>query len=930
MFAVRISQMNEMIGRTLGHYRIVEQIGAGGMGVVYRAHDERLDRDVAVKVLPEEVSQDADRLARFEREAKLLASLNHPNVATLHGLEEDGVFRFLVMELVEGESLAGALAGGAFPVDEAIPIALQIAEALESAHEHGIVHRDLKPANVMVSAEDLVKVLDFGLAKAFDTEASSPQSPESLAESPTLTADLTRGGVLLGTAAYMSPEQARGKPVDKRADIWAFGCVFYELLTGTRPFAGTTSTESLAAIIRDDPDWDLLPSETPITTRRLLRRCLTKDPRDRLHDIADARIELQSRSVEDDSQYEPETSAPVRTKWRAWLPWGLGAVSAAIAVAVFVGSLRSPSPGAVSKTLVGLEPAEWLGSIWVSELHNSDDETSRLSRTGMTLSPDGGYLVFSAGDDSGSRLYVRAMDEIKATSIPETEGGVGPFFSPNGEWIAFWADGQLKKVRVDGGPAVPVCDFPYPPFGASWGPENAIVFGQWSGGVLRVSANGGAPEEITELAEDELFHRNPQLLPDGETLLFTERTQEISSPKDTRIVAQSLKSGARKILVENGADARYSPTGHLVFSRMGTLVAVPFNTNRLELEGGAVVVLESVRQGVNAGNTAYDTLSGQFSFSPSGTMVYVPGGVWSDKLSSLVWVDREGRTEPLSASAGPYWGPRLSPEGRRVAFASDPFGGSYDIWIHGLSRGTVTRLTFVEGGNFWPLWTPDGAWITFMSTRSGRPAMWWIRADGSGGAERLSTHDGGIPNSWSPDGQVLAFSRVSKSDVWDIWMLPREGEPQPFIESPFMEVGPTFSPDGRWLAYASDQTGRFEVYVTPFPGPGPRVQVSATGGIAPTWARSGRELFYRLMGNQGYSSMWAVDVTTAPRFSVGYARELFRGDFFGGYPTTGYDVTPDGKLFLMGKASPRPEKPVTQLHVTLNWFEELKRLAPAE
>jgi len=697
------------------------------------------------------------------------------------------------------------------------------------------------------------------------------------------------------------------------------------MLTGSRPFQGTSSTDVLAAIIKEDVDWEALPATTSAPVRRLLRRCLTKDPRDRLHDIADARIELQSLSVGD--QFEPELAIPTAMTrgWRAWLPWGLAAVFAAVAVAVLVGSLRTSSPGAVSKTLVGLEPAEWLGSVLGLDAGTWVSEQSRLSRTAMALSPDGRYLVFSAGDDSGSRIYVRAMDEIKATSIPGTEGGVGPFFSPDGEWIGFWADEQLKKVRIDGGPAMPVCDVPSAPWGASWGPENVIVFEQY-GGVLRVSANGGAPEEISVPTEDEYYHSHPRLLPNGETLLFTAKMRT-GLWDNTRIVAQSLKSGDRKILVENGADARYAPTGHLVFSRLGTLVAVPFDPKRLELEGGAVVVLESVRQGVHAGWTGYDTYSAQFSFSPTGTLVHVPGGVWSDHIFSLVWVDREGRAEPLSISPGPYWGPRLSPEGQRVAFGSDPFGASHDIWIHELSSGTVTRLTLEGSRNYWPLWTPDGARITFMSIRSGRRAMYWIRADGSGAAERLSMHEGKFPSSWSPDGLVLAFVESTESGGGDIWMLPREGEPQPFISSPFNEVGPTFSPDGRWLAYASDQTGRFEIYVTPYPGPGPRVQVSAAGGRAPIWARNGRELFYRrvLVAEKGLRSTWAVDVTTEPKFSAGRPRKLFKGDY-----QTSYDVTPDGQMFLMGKQHPRPEKPVTQLHVTLNWFEELKRLVPTE
>jgi len=918
--------MQDLVGRTLGHYRIVDKIGEGGMGVVYRAHDERLDRDVAVKVLPEEVAGVQDWLERFEREAKLLASLNHPNIATLHGLEEEGGLRFLVMEVVDGESLAGVIARGPIPICEALPIALQIALALETAHERGVIHRDLKPANVMVDPEGAVKVLDFGLAKAFDPETSSPQSPESLAESPTLTADLTHGGTLLGTAPYMSPEQARGKPVDKRADIWAFGCVLYEMLAGTRTFGGTTSTETLAAIIKDDPDWDVLTAETPIPVRRLLRRCLTKDPRDRLHDIADTRIVLQSLSIDGFYGEESAVPTPVPAGWRTWLLWSL-VVLAALIAAIVVGSLRAPPPGAVTKMLVGVNPAERLGSVGGGALQGDD---RRLSLTAMTLSPDGKHLVFSAGDDTGSMLYLRAMDEIQASPITGTQGAFSPFYSPAGEWIGFWADGILKKVRTGGGPAMPICDSLRAPYGASWAPDDTIFFGQYDGGVLRVSADGGSPEEVTLLAQGEFSHRHPQLLADGETLLLTVRGKDTGDWAETTIVAQSLGTGERIVLVENGADPRYTPSGHLVFCRLGALMAAPFDPKRVQVTGGSTVVLGSVRQGVNAGNTAFDTFSGQFNFSTSGTLVHVPGGVWSDPQNSLVWVDREGVAEPLSSPPGPFWSPRLSPDGTRIAFGNFGFE-QIDIWLYEISRSILTRVTFEESSEGEALWTPDGARITFASDKSGRGSIYWIPADGSGAAERLSTVEDAYPASWSPDGRVLAFVQESKSAGWDIWLLPREGEPQPFIGSPFAEVWPTFSPDGRWLAYGSNQSGRFEIYVTPYPGPGPRIQVSTDGGTGPAWAPNGRELFYH--GPQeieGKNSMWAADIRTEPRFLAGSPRELFTGDYQRTYPFRGYDVAPDGQAFLMVERGPRPEEPVTQLHVTLNWFEELKRLAPTE
>ncbi len=915
--------MQDLIGTTLGHYRIVEKIGEGGMGVVYRAHDERLDRDVAIKVLPEAVAQDVQRLARFEREAKLLASLSHQNVATLHGLEEMEGQRFLVMELAEGETLAEQIKKGPIPVDDALDYARQIAEGLEAAHEQGIIHRDLKPANVMLSPDGNVKVLDFGLAKVWHPDESNAD----LTHSPTLTGQMTAAGVLLGTAAYMSPEQARGRTVDRKADIWAFGVVLYEMITGTRAFAGDTTTDILATIIKDDPDWDALPVETTTSIHRLLRRCLSKDPRNRLHDIADARIVLQSLSIDDYYKDEAAATAPSGTSWRTWLPWGLAAVFAALCVAILVGSPRNPSPGVVTKLLVGVEPAEWLGSVrdggW-------DNETFRLSRTALALSPDGRHLIYSASDDTGSRLFLRAMDDTQALPITGTEGGVGPFFSPDGEWIGFWAEGNLKKVRTDGGPPMPVCDAPRAPFGASWGPDDTIVFGQYEGGILRVSADGGEPEEITVLAEGEFRHCHPQLLADGETLLFTVRRKETGDWDETTIVAQSLKTGDRNTLVTNGADPRFAPTGHLVFVRLGSLMAVPFDPKRLEVTGGGAVVLESVRQGVNAQNSAFDTFSGQFAFSPSGTLVHVPGGVWSDMTGSLVWVDREGLGEPLSAPTGPFIFPRLSPDGTRVAVNVWGFEQA-DIWVCDIARGTLTRLTFDESAEGFPLWTPDGARITFSSNRSGRDNIYWIPADGSGAAEPLSALGNSTPASWSPDGQVLAIVEYTEASGSDIWMLPLEGEPYPFIESPFEEMWPTFSPDGRWLAYGSDQSGQYEVYVTPYPGPGPKVQISTAGANEPVWAHNGRELFFRGEPNsEGFRPMCSVDITTVPSFLAGEPRKLFMGDFVGATPVRNHDVSPDGRTFLMIKRDPTQNEPVIQMYVTLKWFEELKRLVPTE
>ena len=582
--------------------------------------------------------------------------------------------------------------------------------------------------------------------------------------------------------------------------------------------------------------------------------------------------------------------------------------------------------------LVDVEPAEWLGSVgkggWT-------DEYERLSRTAMALSPDGRILVYSAGDDNGSRLYLRAMGETQAAPITGTEGGVGPFFSPDGEWIGFWADGQLKKVRVDGGPSMSVCDAPSPPCGADWGPDGTIVFDGDQRSISQVSAGGGISQTITVLQEGEVEHLHPQLIDGGQTLLFS-TTIGGRSPEEFTIVARSLKTGDRKILVENGADPRYSPSGHLVFVRLGAIMAVPFDLKRLEVEGGAVIVLDSVRQAVNAANSGHDTYCGQFTFSKSGSLVHVPGGIWPDDTAPLFWIDRGGNAEPLPLSPGGYVGARFSPDGSRFAVNTWGFR-TQDIWLYEISRGTMTRLTFQESADDWPIWTPDGARITYStrsrSSGSNLRSIVSIPADGSGVPRQILAGGdaGGFPASWSPDGQVLAYLHYSDTGGLDIWMLPLGGEPKPFIKSSFKEFWPTFSPNGHWLAYGSDQSGRFEVYVTPYPGPGPRIQISSDGGGSPVWAPHGQELFFQgYRDSDGLRAMMVADVSMEPEFTVGNVRRLFTGNYGTSVPLRHYDVTPDGKRFLMGSPHQNSSTPVTHLHLTLNWFDELKRLVPKE
>ena len=805
------------------------------------------------------------------------------------------------------------------PPDEAIDIAIKIAKALEEAHERGVIHRDLKPANIKITPEGKVKVLDFGLAKAFSDEIPEADSSKS----PTLTRDGTRAGVILGTAAYMSPEQAKGKKVDKRTDNFAFGAVLYEMLTGTKAFPGDDVSEILAAVIKLEPEWDTLPAEVSNRLREVLIRCLEKDREMRWRDIGDVRVTMQQLG----SEPRLNDTKPASQSARA-VAWGVVALSAvALAVSAVIFRPRSNTSDSVIKTQVSVEPGQWLGEAPPDTL---DDRG--LSRTAFALSPDGKLIVFSAGDGEGSRLYRRALDDFEAVPIENTVGASGPFFSPDGQWIAFWADGRLKKLPSAGGPAVTLCET-RPPFGASWGPNNSIVFApRGSGQIFEVSSDGGEPRPITSLGEGEYAHRLPQVLPDGESLLFTVIKRQ-RSWEDAAVVAQSIRSGKRSVLVENAADGRYLPSGHLVFLRQGTLMATSMDPKRLEVRGGAVGVLDGVQQAVNATNGRSDTGAGQWSFSNSGSLAYVPGGIFPDQEKALVWVDRDGVVERLQVETGRYVHPRISPDGRRAAVTRLD-GSTRDIWSLDLETAAWNRLTFDQGST--SAWTPDGTRVAFASNRSGRNQTYWIPADGSGPAERFTTSEpaGTGPASWSPDGEVLlATSQPSGTTGRDIWTLRRDGEARPFIESPYQDRFPAFSPDGRWVAYRSDMSGEREVYVTPFPGPGPRISISSGHGGAwsaePAWSRDGRELFYVADAGPGTVALKVVAVEASREFTNVRPKTLFEMDNYSETtPLRNYDVTPDGQRFLMVQFVEQNREPVTAIHLVQNWFQELERLVP--
>jgi len=894
-------------GRILSHYRLVEKIGEGGMGVVWKATDTTLDRPVAIKILPDLFAEDPERLARFEREAKLLASLNHPNIAAIYGLHEAEGVRFLAMELVEGEDLARRLARGAVPMEEALAVGRQVAEALEAAHEHSVIHRDLKPANIRITPEGKVKVLDFGLAKAVDVE-SVPESPSL---SPTMTTAGTRAGVILGTAAYMSPEQARGKAVDRRGDIWAFGCVLFESLTGRQVFSGETVSDTLAAVLRAEPEWAALPPETPSKIRDLLRRCLHKDPRQRLRDIGEARIAVHEALAEPAGPSEAVAPVVTQPRWQRALPWGVAALMTLV-TAFSLWSLRrigaeAPRP---STHLSASAPASEL-------LANSEQPT-------VALSANGRELAYVAHHGDTTQLFLRLMDRAEATALTGTEGASNPFFSPDGEWLGFFADAKLKKVSVRGGAPLVLCDAPQNR-GAAWGPDDTIIFSpMFVSGLMRIPAAGGTPQAVTtpETAKGERTHRWPEILPDGKAVIFTIGTTD--SPtyyEDAKIELLSLATGKRRVLVQGGSMARYAGSGHLVYARAGVLFAVPFDSSTLEAQGAPVPVLQGVGGDPSSGAV-------NFALATNGTLAYVPGLAQAPERT-LVWVSRKGEIQPLPVPPRPYRNPRLSPDGRRLAVeVGQGAGRQSDIWVLDIGRGTFTRLTF-NTGSFNPIWSPDGKRLTFNGPlKSGLQGLQWKPADGSAPEEMLTTSrfpEG--PESWTPDGRQLTFFEIgtSESDIWNL-SLEVERKPQPIIQTRFSEWGSSFSPDGRWLAYNSDESGRFEVYVQPFPGPGGKWQISNDGGWGAAWARNGRELFYV----RGNDRMMVVSVQTRPTFAPGTPRALFESasiNLLSGYGHN-YDVSPDGQRFIAVRST-EAASAATQVNIVLNWFDDLLRAVPA-
>jgi serine/threonine protein kinase len=895
------------VGQRFAHYEVLGQLGAGGMGEVYRARDGKLGRDVAIKILPRLFTSDPERRVRFDREARLLASLNHPHIGGIYGVEVVDGTPALVLELVDGDTLAERIAKGPIPIGEALTIAHQIADALEAAHENGIIHRDLKPANIKITAAGVVKVLDFGLAKTILGDGTG----RDLSQSPTLTVNGTSDGIILGTAAYMSPEQARGKAVDKRTDVWAFGCVLYEMLTGRATFLGDTISDTIAAILGREPEWSAL--RTPASLRRVLQRCLEKDPRRRLHDIADARIEIED--VINGAAGTPADGAAVNTRRQpVALPWSIAAVVALVAVGALTWNFRTPRPARTAAPRI-------------SRMTIASSGTAALGITrgrSLAITPDGTRVIYVG---SNNQLFVRSLDQLEARAILT---GAAPldwvFVSPDGEWVGIAESRTLKKVALTGGPAATILETDLT-IGATWAPDGTIIFATSdpATGLRRVSASGGDVTILTRPAPErgELDHLWPEMLPGGRAVLFTilAATGGLAA---AQVAVLDLATGTYTVVVRGGSHAHYVPNGlalptrtqheggHLVYAAEGTLRAIAFDLTRLETRGMPVTVLPrlvTTQQG-----------AGDFDVAADGTLAYVDAaGATSPAARTLVWVDREGREEALGAPARPYFHPRVSPDGTRVAVAIED--QENDIWVWDLARRTLDRLTFGPAPDFAPVWTPDGHHLVFYSQRVGQGGLFWQPADRPGGVDRLSA--GSPPSGVTPDGRQVLFGTVGNQDMMML-ALDGTGRVEPLLQTPAIERNGIVSPDGRWLAYESDRSGQFEIYVGPFPNASAGQWLTSTaGGTRPLWARSGRELFY--VAPDG--ALMAVHVNPLDgKWRSGSPEKILEGP----YVTRSlrdkrtYDVSTDGKKFLMVKQPANQVAP--QIVVVQNWVDELKRL----
>jgi eukaryotic-like serine/threonine-protein kinase len=889
----------------LGAYRIEERIGAGGMGVVYRASDTKLGRSVALKVIRPELLHD-EGLARFEREARVLASLNHPRIAAIHGMEESAGTQFLVLEYVPGPTLAERLRRGRLSIREATQVGKQIAEALEAAHASGIIHRDLKPANIKVGENGQVKVLDFGLAKSI--ERSQVRSADNTV---TLTEGVTGSMTIVGTAAYMSPEQACAKELDARTDIWSFGCVLYEMLAGRQAFRGSTLTEILAAVMERAPEWGALPAETPAAVSTLLRRCLRKDADSRLRDIGDARIELEDLLVSPGQ--EDAASKPAAITRRTAISTLSGAAAGAAAMGLFA---MSRYRGVARRNLTQFAIMAPDNGVFTPSFNKR-----------VAISPDGTHISFNSGlgGSAPQILFLRSVSDLEAKPVKDAGSGGAPFFSPDSLWIGFITNAAptaIRKVALSGGAPTTIC--PHDGFaGAAWTDHDIIYFVAANpGGIVSVPASGGQPKEVARIdfAKGERLHKYPCALPGGKALLFTVAMTDSESFDDAAIAVFSPATGERRILVEGGTHPCYSPSGHLVYGRSGNLLAVPFDANRLRVTGQPFTVLEGVMMSRNTGVTNFDISAG-------GDLVYVPGKA-DGGARTLFWVDRDGNAEKLPLPPRSYLHPRISPDISKLAIEIE--GSNHDIYLYDFASGVLTRMT-TDGVSHWPVWSPDGKNIGYRSGPMGAFKLFQVPADRSRDPQQVPAEGRAqSAESYSPDGQAIAYTAAAPGMPPRVMVVPLQGgrTPRPLDNSKYAQGSPKFSPDGRWLAYCSPESGKPQVYVQAFPGPGAKVQVSSDGGTDPVWKRNGGELYYR-----SGDSMMTVAVSTNPTFSAGRPQELWKGHYSPGMgsscggpgPTSSnYDVTADGKRFLMVKDDDQDSATSRQIVVVLGWADELR------
>jgi len=855
------------------------------MGEVYRARDTRLKRDVAVKLLPPAFAHDPDRIARFQREAEVLATLNHPNIAAVYGFEETPAASGIVLELVEGPTLRDRIARGPISVDEALAIGRQIADALEAAHEKGVVHRDLKPANIKVTPGGTVKVLDFGLAKMMNGPgADGFESANGFSMSPTFSAHATSAGLILGTAGYMSPEQARGKPVDGRTDIWSFGCVLYEMLTARQVFeTGETVSDAVASILTREPDWSALPDNLPSAIRRLLRRCLEKDPDRRLHHVADARLEIADAidAPSPDSLPVPATSPRMR-----FLPWAVAVV--AVSLAVFAWWNRSGAGSPESPAVRRLELTLPLGV-----------ELFASNRT-VAVSPDGSRIVF-VGIKAGTRqVYLRALDQFEATPLRGSDSTTATFFSPDGRSIGLVTNtGALRTISLTDGLVTTVSDRANFLYGATWGEGDRIVFVR-DGTLWQVAASGGTPWQLTMLGgpKGDTLHAHPTFLPGGRTVLFG-----AASGNEWRVESVTIATGERHTVIERATMPLYAASRHLIFFRDGELLAAPFDSDRLVIVGSASPAIDKLPTQLQ-GLPSVD-------ISASGTVVYAP----TTAVSRLVWVSRQGTEQPLNEVPRSYANPRLAPDGSRMLMQAG------DLWVQDVARSSFTRLTSRDAViNAFPMWLPDGRRVMYRSPRG----LKIQDAEGSGQGQMVAgTSDYDYPAGVAPDGDTLVFIRSTQETSFDIMQLSLRDPAQvrPWLKTPAYESGARLSPDSRWLTYVSNESGQNEVYLRPFQGPDRRWTVSTQGGTQPVWNPNGREIFYR-----NGDKMMGVEMTMTPEVTLSTPRMLFeqRYAFGAGITIANYDVTADGQRFVMVK----DEAGAARLNVVLNWLSELRAVAP--